>query len=193
MTDHDADEREKAEALALAEALERRVSDDTDRAPQDVLETAALLRYSAGEGELPDARSDAILQELLSQASPAPPARRRWWLWGASTAAVTAAALLAVLATRQPSAPSPAAMAPSSTAGPAAAMKSAAATPRNALPTPPPALLSAQAAASRKADGRRVLDEEMGRYRESVLRAVEARYPQTFGLWVAGDQQGRHP
>jgi len=75
MSNHEPDEKELAEAQALARALD---GDATEGAPQDALEAAALLRYGA-RPDLEPARKAQILADLLPRV-----ARRRrhlrWWL-----------------------------------------------------------------------------------------------------------------
>jgi hypothetical protein len=63
MSEHEPDDLERAEAEALSHALAR--EQGARKAPTDALQTAALLRYSAGEGELDAARAQALLDELL--------------------------------------------------------------------------------------------------------------------------------
>lgn len=73
-----ADEEELRSAAALARALEGG-ADDPD-VPRSALETAALLRLSAGAAELGHERRDAIKRELLD-GLPARSERRRRALW----------------------------------------------------------------------------------------------------------------
>jgi hypothetical protein len=73
-----ADEEELRSAAALARALEGG-ADDPD-VPHSALETAALLRLSAGAAELGHERRDAIKRELL-EGLPARSERRRRALW----------------------------------------------------------------------------------------------------------------
>ncbi len=102
MSDEDIDETERAEAEALAQALDR--GSARDGLPEDALQTAALLRYSAGGGELGADREDAVLSDVLAaaekvaakraQASPAPSAP--WWRWLFGAAGVAALVALAL-------------------------------------------------------------------------------------------------
>lgn len=113
----DVDPREEQEAAALAAAL----SGGSPRgAPPDALEAAALVRH--GGAELSEARSQAILDDLL--ASVRPRRRQARWLWWLAPIAATVAVVLAL-----PGVPEP--------------------TP---LPSPGLALLEAQGAALRAAD-----------------------------------------
>ncbi|MDD9937420.1 MAG: hypothetical protein OXT09_27665 [Myxococcales bacterium] len=186
----DPSEEELAEAAALAEALEGRGGDGT--LPEDAAEAAALLRYAGPEGELSGARAEAILEDLVAGGLPerAPVARRPWWrgLWGAAVMSGLTAAAVALLVVRSADRVG---MSPHAGASPASPAPSAVAPPSRAeaelgrmpvpLPAPPASLLSAQAEASKGKAERRRLDAEMARYRETVLRDLEARYPARFG------------
>ena len=162
MTEHDADDNELAEAQALAEALEGRGAEP----PDEALQTAALLRYSGDDGELAPERADAILSELDAVPLPKPAPRQRGWLVWLPLGVGAAAAVAVTLFLAQPAAKAPVVL----EAAPAPA----------SLPAPDAKLLAAQAAAADGKDDER-LQTEMKAYRERMLRALEAAYPQMIG------------
>lgn len=102
MSDEDIDETERAEAEALAHALDRGSAQDD--LPEDALQTAALLRYSAGAGELPGDREEAVLAEVLAAAEKAAAKRTEapreegvpWWRWLFGIGGVAALVALAL-------------------------------------------------------------------------------------------------
>lgn len=166
----DADKTERSEAEALAAAPDG-ARPDPGGAPEPELETAALLRYSAGEGELSAQRADALLDELLRDA---PPARApsgthllRFLPWMAAGIAATTVVLLW--------------LSPLGSERGAEVGSTPVGATMDALPTPPPALLRAQAQASRQGGSRAALDAQMTAYRERVLRALDNRYPMALG------------
>src|SRR5688572_21985239 len=91
------DAEELASAAALARAL------DGGRAepelPQDALETAALLRASAGTARLGERRRRELRSELLASLPARAPRLERWasWLWPLLAAAGVAAAVVVSL------------------------------------------------------------------------------------------------
>lgn len=115
MSDDDIDETELAEAEALAHALDR--GSARDELPEDALQTAALLRYSAGGGELPGDREEAVLAEVLAAAEKAAmrteaPAEAGvpWWRWLFGFGGVAALVALALFFWIGRGAPSPTAL-----------------------------------------------------------------------------------
>lgn len=156
MPDDDPTPEELREAEALVEALDRgRASEGL---PEEALETAALLRYSADGGRLAERRQREILEEVLG-ASRAVAVRPRWWsaLWVKSGLAVAGAVVAVAVAVM--------------IIGPFGAGGE-----RLALPSPPKALLDAQArAATGQTDGAD-LERAMQPYRVSVVQALEERY-----------------
>ena len=137
---------ELAEAEALARALDRGVSGGGH---DDLLGTAALLRYDQDQGALPEPRSEALLAEVLSTVRR--PKKRsglqRWFPAFATAAAAVAlvvAGSLAVDSARPP------------------------------LPAPSVALLRAQAAAA--TGNAEALDGAMEGYRSEVLAALAERH-----------------
>jgi hypothetical protein len=151
----DEDAREQREAEALARALD---GAGDPGAPDDALEAAAFLRYTADGGELSDERGAAILDDVLAglHEPDAEPESVPWWqaiawprwLWPA-IGAVAAAAVLVVVVPRAPE--------------------------RTALPSPGLALLEAQGQAAAGEGGLR-LAREMRGYREHVYGALGERY-----------------
>jgi hypothetical protein len=149
------DAEELREAEALARALERGTADE--HLPDEALQTAALLRYSAGGGVLAKDREDAVLEDVLKAADrvaarPAPARAQglRYWLGALGLAAAIGLVLLLI---RRPGEVLP-----------------------TALPEPSAELLQAQLARleDRSADAR--FDSEMRSYRGAVYAALEARY-----------------
>lgn len=105
--DYDAGELEQAEALASA--LDRgRASEALD---DGALQTAALLRYSRDAGELPAARRDAILEDVLGHADAAAAKRAAsapapWWRrWGLALGLAAAVAIAMMIVIRPGSEP----------------------------------------------------------------------------------------
>lgn len=88
MNEREPDEMERREAEALARALEGDGS--ADAIPDDALQAAALLRCTAGEGELADDRRRAVLARLEHDAAdrPARRSRLRWLVPAGSMAAL---------------------------------------------------------------------------------------------------------
>jgi len=165
MDEHDPDDapldemsdEERAEAEALAQALERGSGKDL---PEDALEAAALLRYSAGGDALGEGRMDAILEDVFESVkakAPAEAAPSPWlsWLkWLVPVGALAAAGAYALVA-----------LGPS---GPAIATE---------LPRPDVALLTAQARVASQSEGSEVaLASAMGDYRGAVLGSLSERY-----------------
>lgn len=161
-TAEDGDEIERAEAAALAHALERGVSQDA--LPEDALKTGALLAYSADGGALSPAREDALLSDVLAAAdrlsvpsAPTRPARAPFWRWvfgGVGLSLATAAILLVVFR-----APDVGPMTPT------------------ALPLPDASLLAAEIArVSGQRDDDDAFEGAMGEYRGQVYGALRARY-----------------
>ena len=150
----DYDDDELREAEALARALDRGHAEDG--LPEEALQTAALLRYSADGGALPADREAAILEEVLEEAERA--ARRRpareaappLWRWALGLLGVGAAVAALLLLVIGPS-PDP-----------------------TALPTPTAALVGAQI--DRLQGDDEGFEEQMRSYRGEVYAALEERY-----------------
>lgn len=158
MSEPDIDETEQREADALAHALDRGTAKDA--LPEDALETAALLRYSAGGGELSGDREEAVLAEVLAAAERAAAKRARaapapsapWWRWvlGAAGLAALVALALFLLAGRD--------VAPT------------------ALPAPSADLLSSGVERLGPSGDPTAFRAGMRAYRASVYDALRARY-----------------
>ena len=158
MSDEPIDETEAREAEALHAALERgRAEDDL---PEDALQTAALVRYSAGGGELAPERLEALLPEVLeaaasAQARRAAPGERAgvpFWRWLLGLGGAAAAVALVLVIVLRPGRVEP-----------------------TALPAPGSALLEAQMARLAGEDDA-AFDAAMRDYRGDVLTALTARY-----------------
>ncbi len=149
-------EEELAEAEALMRALERGSGTDL---PEDALETAALLRYSAGEDELGEARMDAILDDVFDNAKQpekeeAPSLWLSWLRWLVPVGALAAASAFALVMMSQ---------------GPAPVA--------TRLPPPDVALLTAQAQVASQTEGADgALASAMGDYRQVMLSSLSQRY-----------------
>jgi hypothetical protein len=158
-------EGELREAAALVRALERGTAEEP---PEEALEAAALLRYAQSGGDLEEARSEALLEEIMGEARwPEPreeepaeglPLFGRLLRWLSLGAALTAAVALAWVATGGlPSASGPASPA--------------------ALPAPSAALISAQAAAfSGGEEERERFASQMSGYRGELYAALSNHY-----------------
>ena len=160
MSDEDPTEIEEQEAQALVEALER--GHAREALPEDALETAAFLRYSRDAGELPKAREDAVLEDLLANVRPRAQEKSRGWKWLAwllpvGGLAATAAALLVF-----------AQLASAPGGEPAVSSTS--------LPAPSAALVSTQLAVANGEAELPALGEQMAAYRGEVLAALDERY-----------------
>ena len=157
---------EAREAEALVTALER--GHAADSLPEDALETAALLRYAQGGGELSREREDALLAELFETAKPRvaeekKPTKLRWLAWlvpmGGLAAAAAALLMFATFGAQE--------------AAPAAETAARSGT---ELPAPSADLVRAQlAVASGEADLHE-LSEPMRGYRSAMLAALDGRY-----------------
>lgn len=159
MSDEDVTERELREAEALACALER--GSASDDLPEEALQAAALIRYSAGGGVLREDRAQAVLEEVLAAAERVRERNERGarrepaplWRWLLGAIGLTAAAVLVLVIVAAPGDPAP-----------------------TALPAPGAELLRAQLARldDRSADAR--FERAMASYRGEVYAALEARY-----------------
>lgn len=169
MRDEDVSAEEAREAEALARALGGEPAGAAGP-PRDAVEAAAMLRHA--DGELSDARQEAILAELLGELDDAGGARAprvqrpplaaedrpfwgdfdlvSWLRWLVPAGAAAALGAVALLSLRS---------APDATE----------------LPRPGLALLEAQGAALRGA-GAGELDREMAGYRSQIYGALEGRY-----------------
>jgi hypothetical protein len=176
----DASETERAEAEALARALD---GDASAQAPEDALQAALFLRHGGARGELAPERAEAILQDLLSDAPSAaerdaapatePSTRSRMLRLSAIGAMLAAAAGLMFLSTasdKRRAAPAPDASAE--------------------LPAATTSLLAAQAdllrqsaapSAQDPAAAQR-FDRELRAYRAQLLQALHAAYPAPVGV-----------
>ncbi len=159
MDEHDSEdtsEEELTEAEALMKALERGSGTDL---PEDALEAAALLRYSAGEDELGESRMDAILEDVFEEAKErpkdeAPSPWLAWLKWLVPVGALAAAGIFALVVMSQ--------------GGPPVATR---------LPPPDVELLTAQAQVASKREGSEgALASAMGDYRRVMLSSLSARY-----------------
>jgi hypothetical protein len=142
MKDDEPTAEELREAEALARALEGAPSDAA--APPEALETAALLRYTHGGGQLDPARAQTLAGKLRSEVRPR---RRRWWWLGLAPLAVGAVGLtlFATMGGRSPV----------------------------TLPAPGPALLAAQAQAARgQPQALADLDAQMRAYRRTLFEKL---------------------
>ena len=153
MSEDEHDEAERREAEALARALER--GHALDDLPEEALQTAALLRYSADGGELSEGRRESILDEVLEAADRAAAkqpeaAATPWWRWTLGLVGAGAAVALLLLFVVRPN-PDP-----------------------TALPAPTAALVGAQIDRLQGDDDG--FDEAMQGYRGDVYAALEARY-----------------
>jgi hypothetical protein len=175
----DASETERAEAEALARALD---GDAGVQAPEDALQAALFLRHGGARGELAPDRAEEILQDLLRDApmaaeSSAPRAaeprkRSRVLRLSAVGAMLAAAAALLFFSTR--SAERPAAPAPDVAAE---------------LPAASTSLLAAQADLLRQSaapgaqdpTAAQRFDRELRAYRAQMFRALQAAYPAPVG------------
>lgn len=156
-----ADDAERAQARALADALEGQSAGEPP--PGDAFETALLLRHAGPRGELDPARGEAILHGLLRGGMPSP---RPWRRVAASFAiGLAAAAGLALGWFGITTALSPAAHPVRSIA-------------THRLPVPSPSLLAAQSALVKSAPGDAArFEREMRAYREQLWKTLEAAYP----------------
>lgn len=164
--DDSVDEDERREADALARALERGSADED--LPEEALQTAALLRYSADGGALDVERAEAILGDVLDASAKAAAkkqsaqseARAPWWQagwqagwrWVLGLSSVAAIAILLLFLLR------PGTVDPT------------------VLPAPSPGLLSAQLARVSAPEADQDFDREMGTYRADVYAALTERY-----------------
>ena len=184
--DDDADEQERAEAEALARALEG-ADVPSATAPGDTLETAGLLRAVAGARELSSERAKAVYEALESEVERrVTPARSPVvvWLGVASTLAAAAAVMLFVANVRSPWLDEAVQSVPVSATAPAPTVQSddVAAV---VLPAPRRELLAAQAALGAKRDvaaERAAFERELRAYRVVVLRKLKESYPTKVGM-----------
>jgi hypothetical protein len=173
MSEDDADAEERAEAEALAAALDGRAPAQPE--VRDALETAQLLRFSGERGALDPARGEAVLQALLQRAEGAQAAQRKarvirlWPLGvGLSTVAAAAAALLYFASAHAPMA---------SEHAPSGRAESLRQEHARALPRPSAQLLAAQTELVRDGGSAQRFEQAMRGYRSEVFRALEAAYP----------------
>lgn len=147
------DTEPSAEELAEAEALARALDRGSGSAAERDLETAALLRFAKDGGALDPARSQAVLDDVLSRAKP--PRRAPSWrliLFGALGLSAAGAAVLLFVA----QAPVPEA---------------------SSLPAPPRALLDAQIqATAAQTASLEPLGAELKPYRVAVYTAIREHY-----------------
>jgi hypothetical protein len=184
--DDDADEKERAEAEALARALEG-TDEPSAEAPGDTLETAALLRAVAASQELSSERAKAVYEALESEVERrVTPVRSPVvvWIGVASTLAAAAAVLLFLANVRSPWLDEAVQSVPVSAPARPPTVQSddvAAAV----LPAPRRELLAAQAALGGKRDvaaERTAFEREMRAYRVVVLRKLKESYPTKLGM-----------
>jgi hypothetical protein len=190
--DDDADEQERAEAEALARALEG-TEEPSAKAPGDTLETAALLRAVAASQELSSERAKTVYEALESEVERrVTPVRSPVvvWIGVASTLAAAAAVLLFVANVRSPWLDEAVQLVPVSAPARPPTVQSddvAAAV----LPAPRRELLAAQAALGAKRDvaaERAAFEREMRAYRVVVLRKLKESYPTKVGMLTPGSR-----
>ncbi|HMI94509.1 MAG TPA: hypothetical protein VK509_24215 [Polyangiales bacterium] len=208
-------EQERAEAAALAAALDG--APHAQDAPEDALATALLMRHvgkRGKRGELPQERSEAILNALLREARPGARPRVvakvvRLWPLAAGLAAAAALALAWLgVETRSPEAQT--ATAPVSVAAPPTSAASATAQP---LPPASVQLLAAQTAllraglqrarpgespggadaAARETEAAARFERELRSYRAELLRTLQAQYPAKLGLLESAAESAAEP
>jgi len=178
----DADEQERAEAEALARALEGVEAPSAD-APGDPLETAALLRAVAVSRELSSERAKAVYEALDSEIERRVTPKRSpvvVWLGVSATLAAAAAVLLYVASARSPWLDEPVQAVPTSVPAPRHDDIAA-----PVLPPPRRELLAAQAALGATRDAapeRAAFEREMRAYRVVVLRKLKESYPTKVGM-----------
>jgi hypothetical protein len=178
----DASEAERAQAEALARALD---GDPGADAPDDALQAALLLRHTGARGELAPDRAEEILQDLLGDAPSAaerdappwvePSKRSRVLRLSAIGVTLAAAAALLFFST-EPDEPR---------AAPASDVSA-----RAELPAASTSLLAAQAdllrqSATPGAQDPAVaerFDRELRAYRVQLLHALQAVYPAPVGM-----------
>jgi hypothetical protein len=154
--DDEMSEEELAEAESLMKALERGSGTDL---PEDALEAAALLRYSAGDGELGGTRMDAILEDVFESAKERPKEETSspwlaWLKWLVPVGALAAAGVFALVVLNQGGAPV-----------------------ATRLPPPDVELLTAQARVASQDEGSDgALASAMGDYRQVMLSSLSRRY-----------------
>jgi hypothetical protein len=141
---------EQAQAEALARALDG--ESGTEEAPPEALEAAGLLRLSAGAA-LDEARSQAVLNRVLSGLPEPETPRRSWLRWLIPVGSVAAAAAMVLLIMR-PAAP-----------------------PAAGLPWPSKALLQSQARAAAGSDAdASALRKQMRSYRGELFARLDRHY-----------------
>jgi hypothetical protein len=181
MNEDEADEQERAEAEALARALE-----GAEAASSEPLETAALLRAVAPPGELPEERARAVhatlrpeIEENIQPKSR--PRGRAAVTWLALGLAFAAGVALYVESSRGPEPAAPSIIAQRDPVTNDAS--------ETDLPAPPARLLAAQAALSSKdaaVEERVKFEREMRAYRMRLLRTLKDAYPTKVGMLEPG-------
>lgn len=174
MIDDEADEQERAEAEALARALEGGQA----KAPLESLEAAALLRAVAAPDELSEERAKQVLASLQPELERRVPVKRSrviGWLVGGTVTALAAAAglFLYVSSSHESSSGSHVAASPQQVEV------------RSPLPEPRRELLAAQAAMSAEhvaPEARAAFEREMRAYRVTVLRKLKESYAVQVGM-----------
>jgi len=178
MNEDEADEQERAEAEALARALE---SGEAAGASSEPLETAALLRAVAPPTELSEERARAVhatlRAEIEENIQPKSRSRGRAVTWLAFGLAAAAGVALYVTSSSGPELAAPSTIAQRDHAAEAG------------LPAPPARLLAAQAALSSKevaTEDQTQFEREMRAYRMRVLRKLKDAYPTKVGMLEPG-------
>jgi hypothetical protein len=177
----DASETERAEAEALARALD---GDAAAQAPEDALQAALFLRHGGARGELAPDRAEEILQDLLCDAPIAaerdalptiePSTRSRMVRVSAAVAMLSAAAVVFAYSSNAAD-ERRAAPAPDVTASVPAASTSLLAAQADLLRQSTAPGAQDQAAAQR-------FDRELRAYRAQLFHALQAAYPAPVGM-----------
>jgi hypothetical protein len=183
----DADENERAEAAALAAALDGEAS--AQPPPDDALAAALLMRHGGDRGQLSAERAEAILRDVLrepsKQASRGAKIVRLWPIGGVVLAAAAALLLIvrsAELRQRESTArPAVATAAPHAPAGPSAGIPQASASLLAAQSAWLQQSLAAGNAQPSDDTAAQHYEHELRAYRSELFRSLAERYPRKLG------------